>query len=219
MSKQFWAVLAVIVVLLGGLYMLTSKKAGAPTSSSTAAATKHIEGNTASSVKFQEFGDYQCPACGQFYVAVNQVVNKYHDKISFQFSNLPLPQLHQNAYAAARAAEAAGLQGKYFEMHDLLYTNQQEWSQSKSALTIFTSYANRLGLNVNQFKTDFASSKVNDAINADVAAFKKKGDPMATPTFYLNGKKIDNGQLMDANGPSVEQISKLIDAALASQKQ
>jgi protein-disulfide isomerase len=198
--------------------MLTSKKAGAPTSSSTAAATKHIEGNTASNVKLQEFGDYQCPACGQFYTAVNEVVNKYHDQISFQFSNLPLPQLHQNAYSSARAAEAAGLQGKYFEMHDLLYTNQQEWSQSKNALTIFTSYANRLGLNIDQFKADYASAKVNDAINADVAAFKKKGDPMATPTFYLNGKKIDNAQLMDANGPSVAQISKLIDAALAAQK-
>jgi protein-disulfide isomerase len=172
MTKQFWAVLVVIVVALGGLYLLTGKKADAPSASNTPP-TRHIEGKGASGVTLQEYGDYQCPACSQFYVAVKQVVDKYHDQIYFQFSNLPLPQLHQNAYSSARAAEAAGLQGKYFEMHDLLYTNQMEWSQSSNALAIFTGYASRIGLNLDQFKQDFSSAKVNNAINADIAAFKK----------------------------------------------
>ena len=103
-------------------------------------------------------------------------------------------------------------------MHNLLYENQPVWSNSTDTLSIYTGYANRIGLNIDQFKKDYASSKVNDAINADVAAFKKTGEPMATPTFYLNGKKLNNADLMDGNGPSAAKISQVIDAAIAAQK-
>jgi protein-disulfide isomerase len=217
MTKSFWAILAIVAVILGGIFVLSSKND--PSQGSTTAATKHVEGKGSTGITFQEYGDYQCPVCGSFYPAVKEVQTKYNDQLFFQFSNLPLTSLHPNAFAAARAAEAAGLQNKYFEMYDLLYQNQQVWSSSSSAETIFTGYANQLGLNTTKFKQDFASSKVNTAINADIAAFKKTGADQATPTFFLDGKKINNTDLFDSNNqPSVEKFSKLIDAAIAAKK-
>lgn len=221
MTKQFWIILAVIAAVFVGIVAFSNNKKSdtGNTSTSTAAATNHVEGEGKAGVKLVEYGDYQCPICGTFYPVVKQVVEKYHDQITFQFSNLPLPQLHPNTMAASRAAEAAGLQGKYWEMHDLLYTNQNAWATSSNAQAIFESYAQQLGLNLTQFKKDYASQKVNAAINADIAKFKKTGDDEATPTFYLNGDKLDNTSLMDSNGPSVEKFSKVIDAEIAKKAQ
>jgi protein-disulfide isomerase len=220
MTKSFWAILAVIAVVLGGIFVLSNKNSDSgKTSGSTSAVTKHIEGSGSTGVTLQEYGDYQCPICGTFYPAVKHVQEKYKDQLYFQFSNLPLTSLHPNAFAAARAAEAAGLQDKYFEMHALLYENQQVWSSSSSAEALFTGFAQQLGLNTTQFKQDFASSKVNTAINADVAAFIKTGNDQATPTFFLDGKKLNNTDLFDSNNqPSVEKFSKFIDAAIAAKK-
>lgn len=221
MTKQFWIILAVIAAIFVGIIAFSNNKKSdnGSSSTSTAAATKHVEGKGKAGVTLQEYGDYQCPICGTFYPTVKQVVAKYNDQITFQFSNLPLSQIHPNTFAAARAAEAAGLQGKYWEMHDLLYINQDSWASSSNAQAIFQSYAQQLSLNMDQFNKDYSSSKVNDAINADVAKFKKTGDDEATPTFYLDGKKLDNSSLMDSNGPSVAKFSKVIDAEIAKKQQ
>ncbi|MEO6513703.1 MAG: thioredoxin domain-containing protein [Candidatus Saccharimonadales bacterium] len=220
MTKSFWAILAVIAVVLGGIFVVSSKNNDTGPTASASAVTKHITGSGSTGITLQEYGDYQCPICGTFYPVVKQVEAKYKDQIYFQFSNLPLTSLHPNAFAAARAAEAAGMQDKYFEMNDVLYQNQQTWSSASSAETIFTSYAQQLGLNSAKFKQDFASTKVNTAINADVAAFKKTGNDQATPTFFLDGKKLNNTDLFDSkNQPSLEKFSALIDAAIAKKKQ
>jgi protein-disulfide isomerase len=133
----------------------------------------------------------------------------YTDKVKFQFRNYPLTQLHQNALSAARAAEAASEQGKYWEMYNLLFKNQQAWSEEANSKSIFEGYAREIGLNVPKFSTDYASSKVNDYINADKREFNKLNLPKSTPTFLLNGKKIQP--------TSVEEFSKLIDAELKKQ--
>jgi len=207
MDKRFWAIVVVIVALFAGiLYVSGNKKDDNSGSSTSAKPTNHIKGNASSKVKFVEYGDFQCPYCGQYYPIVSQVVTKYQDKISFQFINLPLNQIHQNAYAGARAAEAASDQGKFWEMYDMLYQKQSEWSEATNANTYLNSYAQQLGLDVNKFKKDFASSAVNDRINADKEKFNKTGDQISTPTFYLNGKKIQ--------ATSVDEFSKLIDAQL-----
>jgi protein-disulfide isomerase len=216
MSKQFWAILLVIAAVFIGLIMFTGKD-DAPSSSATA--TNHVEGSATSGIKLVEYGDYQCPVCGLYYPTVKQVVEKYKDQIQFQFRNLPLPSLHPNAFAGARAAEAAGKQGKFWEMHDKLYVNQTTWSESKNATAVFDTYAKDLGLDVTKFQKDFASSAVNNAINADLAAFDKIGDDKATPTFYLNGKKVELSELVDqTNQPTLENFSKVIDAAIAAKK-
>jgi protein-disulfide isomerase len=202
MSKQFWAIVAVIVVILGGVFLFTGKKDSSDGSSgsksSSSQPTNHVTGSTSTGVKLQEYGDYECPFCGQFYPIVKQVTEQYKDKIQFQFSNLPLTQIHRNAFAGARAAEAAGLQGKYFEMHDQLYENQdpngqQGWVADTSDVlnNYFVQFAKSAGVtDIAKFKTDFASAKVNNAINADISAFKKTGLDESTPTFFLDGKHI-----------------------------
>ncbi len=206
MDKRFWLIIGVIIAVFAGALWVNSSKKDTGSTATSAKPTSHIKGNADSKVKLVEYGDFQCPYCAQYYTIVQQVVQKYQDKIAFQFRNLPLNQIHQNAYAGARAAEAASEQGKFWEMYDILYQKQSEWSESTSANTYFDTYAQQLGLNLAQFKKDFASSKINDRINADKDEFNKTGEPLSTPTFFLNGKKIQ--------ATSVDEFSKLIDAAL-----
>ena len=218
MDKRFWGVVLVIVLIFGGIFWATSDKSKAP-SGGTVHITSHIEGEGKSGVKLVEYGDFQCPGCGQYYQAVKDTVAKYKSQITFQFRNFPLTQIHPNAFAGARAAEAAGLQNKYWEMHDLLYqqnviyyNNQSapSWISSSDPLSFFTQYAQQLGLNIDQFKKDYASDAVNKAINADQdAGNKAKVD--ATPTFYLDGEKVQPQ-------PSVASFSQLIDAAIKAKK-
>jgi len=227
MSKQFWGILIAIVVVFFGVVLINNHKSN--TTGSSAKPTNHVEGDLNSKVTLVEYGDYQCPVCESYFQTVQEVQQKYNDTVKFQFRNLPLPSLHPNAFAAARAAEAAGLQGKFWQMHDALYESQnyQEWAYDASSgsvtssdpTALFDAYAKQIGLNVTQFDKDMKSTKVNNLINADTAAFKKTGDEQATPTFYLNGKKLDNAKLIGSDGtPTVDAFSKFIDAALAAQK-
>src|SRR5689334_11962675 len=111
MSKQFLLIVAACVVGLIALFALTKPKAGAPGSTNSSAQTSnHVEGKGAKKVTLVEYGDYQCPFCGAFYPVVKQVAAQYNNDIYFQFRNLPLFQIHNNAFAGARAAEAASLQ-------------------------------------------------------------------------------------------------------------
>jgi protein-disulfide isomerase len=193
-SKGFLAIIAAVVLVFIGIFAFSGHKSdsgsGKSSSSSKGQPTSHIEGNGQNGILLVEYGDYQCPYCQQYYPIVKQVVAKYNDRIKFQFVNFPIVSLHQNAFAAARAAEAAALQGKFWEMHDLLYENQSQWAESSNPMQFFQQYAQQLGLNTDQFKKDYSSNKVNNAINADKAAGDKLGIE-GTPTFYLNGKKID----------------------------
>lgn len=220
MSKQFWIALIVIIGILAGIVIVTNHDQHKTPTTSSGTPTNHIEGSTSSGVTLIEYGDYECPICGNFFPTVKEVASTYNDKIIFQFRNLPLTSIHQNAFAGARAAEAAGLKNKYWEMHDLLYENQAAWANSSNPQTIFDSFATTLGLNVKQFNTDYSSEQVNNAINADVAAFNKTGDEMATPTFYLDGKKLDNTKLIDSQGqPTLASFQKLIDAEITKKAQ
>ena len=211
MSKQFLAIIAVIIIVLVGIFALTgNKSSNSGGKSSSGKPTSHIEGNDKSGVTLVEYGDFECPFCEEAYPVVKQTVSQFNDQISFQFRNFPLVSIHQNAFAGARAAEAAGLQGKYFQMHDLLYDNQNQWAQSSNPTTYFNQYAKQLGLNVTQFKKDYGSTAVNDAINADMAAGNKLG-VNATPTFYLNGKQIN---LNPEDQSSVKAFAQQIQAAI-----
>lgn len=199
MSKSFWAVIAAIVLVFVGIVTLGSNKTEAPGKSSKngSSLTQHVLGKGTTGITLIEYGDYQCPYCKQANPVVKQVQAEFNDPIKFQFRHFPLISLHQNAFAAARAAEAAGMQGKFWEMHDLLYENndpsgQSGWVASNDPITYFDKFAKEIGLDVAKYKKDFASSQVNDLINADVAAGTKLGIT-GTPTFYLDGKKLETG--------------------------
>ena len=217
MDKRFLAILGVIVVFFVGLIMWNGHKSSS-TTTTAASPTTNVTGNLDSKVTFLEYGDFQCNACQAYNSTVDAVRDKYADTVKFQFRNLPLPSLHPNAIGAARAAEAAARQGKFWQMHDALYktANWQIWIAASDPNTYFQQYASQIGLNVDQFKKDFISSSVNDAINADIAAFQKTGEEMATPSFFINGKFIPLASLVDSSGSiSVDAFSKVIDEALA----
>ncbi|MDB5164909.1 MAG: oxidoreductase, partial [Candidatus Saccharibacteria bacterium] len=192
MSKQFWGVVIVVVLLFIGVFALGGNGSKGADKKSPGTLTQHVAGKGTAGVTLTEYGDFQCPYCEQYATTVQQVQAKYGDQIKFQFRNYPLTSLHPNAFAAARAAEAAGLQNKYWEMHDALYiaNNWQVWTGASDAVPYFNQYAQQLGLNVDQFKKDYLSSKVNDLINADMAEGGKLGIT-GTPTFFLDGKKVD----------------------------
>ena len=156
----------------------------------------HTIGDIASKVVLIEYGDYQCPPCGSAYPTVKSLVEKYSDKIVFAFRNFPLKDPHPNARAAAAAAEAAGLQDKYWEMHDKLYENQSEWSSSSinNRTTIFTKYASEIGINTDQFLKDVSLDSIITKIDFDVSvgeSVKVEG----TPTFKLNGETVNLNDL------------------------
>jgi len=209
MDKRFWGFLAGIVVIFGVVFAITNHSNGSGSTSASkgsAGLTNHIEGKGSSGVTLVEYGDYECPACGQYYPIVKQVQAKYADQIFFQFRNFPLYQIHPNAIAGARAAEAADLQGKFWQMHDALYENQNDWGQSSDPTPFFNQYAQQIGLDVNRFKTDFKSSLVNDRVQADLKEGNKLGID-STPTFFIDGKKI-------SNPPSADAFNQVIDNAI-----
>ena len=213
MSKTFWAIIAVIVVVFGGILLFNGRGKDTPgTSDTSVQPTNHVKGKGTTGVAVVEYGDYQCPYCGQFEPFVEQAVAKYGDQITFQFRNLPLIQVHQNALAGARAAEAASNQDKFWEMHDMLYENQTTWSESSNPQSYFDQYAKQLGLNISQFDKDAASAHTNDVINADIAAFDKTGNEKSTPAFFIDGK------LVNPTSISEEALTKLIDQAIAAKK-
>lgn len=208
-SKQFLLVIVIVLGLLGGTLVLTKKtsdKTTGDTGSTSATTSNNRSGNLSSKVTLTEFGDFQCPACKSYFPIVKQVKEEYKDKIIFEFKHFPLVQIHPNAFVASRAAEAAGKQGKFFEYHDLLYGNQDSWAQEQSPNSYFEEFAKQLGLNVDQFKKDMISESVASTINADAKLAQSIG-ANSTPTFAINGKKIDNPK-------SVEEFKKVIDEAL-----
>lgn len=215
MSKRFVIVLLVCVLGLVGVYVATSKKdstgGGGSGKSDTSKLSNHVFGENAKKVTLVEYGDFQCPACGSYFPILKQLKTKYEKDIQFQFRNFPLSQIHQNARASSRAAEAAAKQGKFWEMHDILYDQQQSWSSNSNVVPIFEGFAKQLGLNVEQYKTDYAGTEVNDIINADYAEGVKLG-VNSTPTFILQGKKIEK------NPQSYDDFAKLIDEAIKNAK-
>ncbi len=196
------------VGLLFGAWYLTSTPQVAEKQTITLKADDHITANKKSKVILVEYSDFQCPACGQYFPVVKQVLDKYKDKIMFVQRHFPLDQ-HKNAIPAARAAEAANKQGKFFEMGDLLFANQEKWGESDNPQKFFTEYAKKLKLNMDQFKKDNT-----DAQDAKIEADRNSGVTLgvnSTPTFFLNGAKL-------SNPASFADFAKLIDAELSPKK-
>ena len=219
MDKRFLMILAAVVVVFGGLIALNKSNQATTTD---AKPTNHVAGKLDSKVTFVEYGDFQCNACKSYSEVFGEAKKKYEGTVKFQFRHMPLSQIHPNAFAGARAAEAAGKQNKFWEMHDLLYsqqdpTAQSGWVASQSVLTdYFVNFAKQIGLDVEKFKKDYASSEVNNSINADIKEFEKTGQQKATPAFFINGKSVSLDKLLDKdNSPSIDAFSKVIDDELA----
>lgn len=213
MNNRFVLLLAVCVVGFFGIIFVTKKdnssKSSNPTNSNQTSDHKFNEGKTG--VTLVEYGDFECPACYKFYPVIEQVKEQYKDKVTFQFKNFPLVEIHQNALIASRAAEAANMQGKFTEMYNKLYTEQPNWSKASDPTTFFEAYAKALGLDVEKFKTDLKSEATNQIVQADRSEAKGKGYS-STPTFEIDGQ-----QLTDARD-TVEYFSQKLDEAIAKKQ-
>ncbi len=170
--------------------------------------TGMFKGSENSPVTLVEFADFQCPYCATAYPILEEVLKEYDGKVRFNYKHFPLISIHRNAVPAATAAEAAGLQGKFWEMYSLLYSRQQDWSNEPSAGKKFEEYASELDLDVEKFKSDMTSDalakKIDDQRNEGISLGVN-----STPTFFLNGKRIELESL------SIEEFRKLFDAELA----
>ena len=149
----------------------------------------HVLGPATAPVHIEEFGDFECPPCGLFHPILEQMHREFGDKLRITFREFPLVPTHKHALAAASAAEAAGMQGKFWEMHDLIYEHQKEWKTQFDVRPIFEGYAQQIGIDVERFKRDRASDAVAQRITADGSRGRSLG-VKGTPTVFLNGREV-----------------------------
>ena len=166
-----------------------SPQANAPTSSEPGAEPPHTVGPADAPAKVEEFGDFECPPCGLLHPILQTMQREFGDRLRITFREFPLVPNHQHALAAASAAEAAGLQGKFWEMHDMLYENQKAWHEAFDVRPIFEDYAKRIGLDIVRYQQDLTSQVVEQRIFQDGRRAHAL-DVKATPTVFLNGREV-----------------------------
>lgn len=201
-GKFIAGILVVIALLFAYYFYATTGEDNQKVEEITISKTDHIRGAEDGKLTLVEFGDFQCPACSAYEPLIRQAVKDNKTLLKVVFKHFPLTQIHQNALLGAKAAEAAGLQGKFWEMHDMLYDKQSEWSTGMNARDLIMGYAKTLGLNTVKFGEDLNSKALEEKIFAEL----KEGTTLnvqGTPTFFLNGKKIENPT-------SLEALNKLI---------
>lgn len=204
-------------VILGiGLLFTFLVKAGTKPSGPTVAAElktpvsqdDHIKGNPDASITIVEYSDFQCPACAAAYPTMKRLVDEYPNDVRVVYRHFPLRQIHPHAQLAAQASEAAAKQGKFWEMHDMLFNTQQQWSGDRNAKDHFIQLAESLGLNKDQFIADLESSEAKEKVNKDYASGASMNIP-GTPTFFFNGTQIQTP-------PSYESFKQLIQNELSA---
>ncbi len=158
-------------------------------------------------VTIEEFGDYQCPPCGSLHPVLKTLKSEYGDRIRLVFYHYPLTQIHKHALEASYAAAAAGLQGKFWEMHNLLYENQSLWNEVGDFRPITINFARQLGLDIGRFARDMDGIKVMGVVSADTQRANALGVD-STPTVFMNGQLIPNDHL------TVEGLRKEINQRL-----
>ncbi len=212
-TVKVWGVVLIIIGLIGyggwRLWTWIQTPIDLPEDVTMVSESDWIRGNADSELTLIEYGDFQCPACGSYAPLVKQVEEEFPETLKVVFRHFPLTSIHPNAYPASQAAEAAGRQGKFWEMHDKLFETQKEWSLESKPEEYFERYAEELELNLEQFKSDYKSSEVSDAIAVDIALGNQTGIN-ATPTFILNGQQIRAPQ-------SLEGFKALIESAQSPQ--
>jgi len=176
------------VLVMAALSQRSGSKAQTALLVDTAAPGDWRRGARAAKVVLVEYGDYQCASCAAYHLLIEKAMGEYGTRIAFVYRHFPLRRIHRHADLAARAAEAAGRQGKYWEMHNLLYRRQREWANKQDARAVFESYGRLLGLDRARFAADLddkaLASKVENDFQSGVRAQVDR-----TPTLYMQGKK------------------------------
>jgi protein-disulfide isomerase len=200
----FVVIAIVLVAAIAGAWILLrssqlSRKSSNPTPDPAlevkGADPPHTRGNPNAPVTLEEFGDFQCPSCGNYYPELKKIETEFGERLRVIFRELPLVPMHEHALLSAQAAEAAGLQGddKFWQMHDMLYENQAKWTEAKDLVPIFVDYAKQLGLDADRFMKDLNGEKVAARIFQDGKRAHALG-LSGTPSFFVNGKEATGDQ-------------------------
>ncbi|MBA3711675.1 MAG: DsbA family protein [Pyrinomonadaceae bacterium] len=189
-----------------------TQSSSAPPPPSTTSSINTAAANVATgSVALEEFGDFQCPPCAVIDPVLKKIKADYGNRLQFTFRHYPLMQMHKHALASSRAAEAARVQGRFWEMHDRLYKEQTAWSNAADAVPIFTGYARGLGMDAERFRRDMDSAEVNQRIALDLQrahSLKVTG----TPTLFINNREVPYEQVTDGG------LRQAINAALGEKR-
>ena len=207
-SLPFLIVGAVALILCGsGIMLYRAKRLPAPTAAEGEnTAGLHIRGDARAPVTLEEFGDFQCPPCGKVAAALHEIEKDYGSKLRVIFHQFPL-EMHAHAREAALASEAAHKQNKFWEMHDILYAEQDVWSKSLDVPFLFNSYAAKIGLDVERFKNDLKDPAIAARVDADQQGGLARG-VLSTPTIFINKTPLPPTSL---NAPAIRAA---IDEAL-----
>lgn len=211
----FWvAIIIGIGLVVAGMIYLVSLQQRRPTTIPTASSVTienkintddWVKGNRDSKVVLIEYSDFQCPACAYFYPVVNKLADEFGDRIAIVYRHFPLPN-HLNAMPMVHVAEAAGRQGKFWEMLGLIFDGQKSWTGLRDVGNIARGYAETLGLDVDRYQKDLDSSELKQKNEAEVQKNRKLGITY-TPSFFLNGKLMPNPK-------SYEEFRNVITQAL-----
>lgn len=207
-SAIIWssAILLVVVAFGAIVYFGQSPEDARDYSLDDVGEFEQVKGNTEAEIVLIEYSDFECPACASQYPMVEQLLEEFEEDILFVYRHFPLRQIHQNAEPAAVAAEAAGRQEKFWEMHDMLFERQQEWAGQRNVEDMFISYAEDIGLNAEQFEEDMSDRDLLQKVRQDQAS-GSRASISGTPTFFLNGQRIQNPR-------NYEEFRELITQAL-----
>lgn len=209
LSRKTWIIFIVVVFIIFASIIFIANRGKIdvssldpnkimPASADSGDIADHVLGNKDSKVVMIEYGDFQCPTCSTVAENIKIVTERHKDQLAFVFRNFPITSIHPNALAASATAEAAGLQGKYWEMNDKIFTSQNTWTNLSAIdrTSYFNELARGLGLNLESFTNDISSERVSQKIAFDQALAKKVG-VSGTPTVYINGEIIPLDKLTD----------------------
>jgi protein-disulfide isomerase len=200
MKRYLPHIIVAIVALItfgSGFALYRAKKLAAPSAPTSGPASgSHVRGSKSALVTIEEFGDFQCPPCAGMATFLKKTEEDYGSKLRLVFHHFPLVN-HVHAREAAVAVEAADLQGKFWEMHDLLYREQAVWSKADKVTTLFEGYAKSIGADPERFARDMKNPKVAERVEADQKLGSSRG-VTSTPTLFLNGVALPADQLNPA---------------------
>jgi formate-nitrite transporter family protein len=190
----FWSISILVLVLLTWIVI----NAANPNADGSTVVTDQewSKGNPNALVTLIEYSDFQCPACATYYQMINKLADEMGDEVLVIYRHYPLTSIHPQAELAAQAAEAAGQQNTFWDMHDKLFAGQNTWSNQSDAKDIFIGYAEELNLDIARFKSDIDNGNIKDAVKDD----RRSGNQAlveGTPTLFLNGEKINNPRSYD----------------------
>ncbi|PIR04482.1 MAG: disulfide bond formation protein DsbA [Candidatus Magasanikbacteria bacterium CG11_big_fil_rev_8_21_14_0_20_39_34] len=193
-----------VLLLIWGLSKLTGLSGSTLTTSIDA--KDHVSGNPNAPLTLVEYSDFQCPACKHYYPLVKQLVKSHENDLQVVYRHFPLESIHEHALLAAQAAEAASLQGRFWDMHDILFNTQDIWVNDENPKERIIQYAESLRLDIDQFRNDMDSKEVTERVNRDINS-GHKANISGTPTFFLNGVQIQAP-------PQYDEFEKIISQAL-----